>query len=205
MVAVGTAQWQRSSQTSGTTALDERGAYPGTYVGGVSLGQPGALTSGTNTAAGFDGTDDEMTAGGSGLALTTSGTVEGWFYWEGGTALLRDSTSRGGWVLAYDNAGSLAYRVGGKTFTTSRTTASLRSGWHHLALTVSGGTARLYIDGSLVHTGTGAGTTAAVMPWHLMRNGTLSGRTRGRSDELAAYGSALSGTTVSQHYQAGKR
>jgi hypothetical protein len=201
----GLRSYWRLGESSGTTALDEKGAYPGVYAGGVSLAQPGALTSDPNTAARFDGTDDEMTAGGPGLALTTTGTIEGWFYWEAGTSLLRDTTGSGGWILAYDNGGNLAYRVGGKTFTTARTTASVRNGWHHLSLTVSGGTARLYIDGSLVHTGTGAGTTPAKMPWHLMRNGSLSGRTRGRGDEVAVYGSALSATTVSQHYQAGRR
>jgi len=199
-----TSYW-RLGESSGTTAADEKGANPGTYAGGVSLGQPGALRSDANTAARFDGSDDEMTVGGSGLALTTTGTMEGWFYWEAGTSLMRDSTGSGGWILAYDNGGSLAYRVGGKTFTTARTTASVRNGWHYFAVTVSGGTARLFIDGSLVHTGTGAGTTAATMPWHLMRNGTLSSRARGRGDEVAVYASALSGTTVGQHYQTGTR
>jgi hypothetical protein len=197
----GLRSYWRLGEASGTTAADEKSAHPGTYTGGVSLAQPGALTG--DTAAGFDGSDDEMTAGGSALALTTAGSLEGWFYWEAGSAaLMRDSTSSGGWILAFDNGGNLAYRVGGKGFTTSRTTASVRNGWHHLALTVSGGTARFYIDGALVHTGSGAGTAAARMPWHLMRNGTLSGRSRGRGDEVAVYGSALSATTVAQHYQA---
>jgi hypothetical protein len=202
----GLRSYWRLGESSGTAAVDEKAAYPGSYVGGVSLGQPGALTSETNTAARFDGSDDEMTAGGSGLALSTTGTVEGWFNWEGGTSLLRDTTTSGGWILAYDNGGSLAYRVGGKSFTTTRTTASVRNGWHHLALTVTGGTARLYVDGALVHTGSGAGTAAARMPWHVMRNGSYSTQfTRGAADEVALYGSALSTTTVTNHYTAGRR
>src|SRR5215831_14920886 len=49
--------YYRLGETSGTTAVDSSGnGSNGTYVGGVALGQPGALLPGdTDPAAGFNG------------------------------------------------------------------------------------------------------------------------------------------------------
>lgn len=101
----------------------------------------------------------------------------------------RDATSSAGWILAFDSGGRLAYRVRGTTFTTSLTTAAVRDGWHHVAMTVSSGATGLYLDGNMVHSGgTVAGTAAPAMPWHVMRNGTVPGQyARGRADEVAVY------------------
>ena len=73
---------------------------------------------------------------------------------------MRDSTSSGGWILAFDSGGRVAYRVAGTTFTTPLATADVRDGWHHVALTVAGGATAFYLDGALVHSGTGAGAAA---------------------------------------------
>jgi glucose/arabinose dehydrogenase len=199
----GLISYWRLGESSGTTAADEKGANPGSYVGGVTLGQPGALMGDPNTSARFDGTNDELTAGGASLALGAEGTLEGWFYWEAGVALMRDSTTTAGWILAYDANGKLAYRAAGLGATTSRDTSTVRNGWHHYALVKSGPSLALYVDGALVHNSTGAPSGSAKLPWHVMRNGTLNQFTRGRADELAAYNRALSASEVQQHYQAG--
>ena len=181
----------------GGSAADETGRQPGTLVGGVTFGARGGLNADTDTAARFDGVDDEM------QASAPAGTLEGWFFWEAGVAVLRDSTSSGGWILAFDSAGKVAYRAGGATLATALPTASLRDGWHHLALTVAGGTATLYVDGAPVHSG--AAGAPATMPWHVMRNGITSGQfTRGRADEVAVYDTALDAATISRHFQAGR-
>ena len=118
---------------------------------------------------------------------------------------MRDSTSSAGWIVAYDSGGRVAYRAGGTTFTTALNTADVRDGWHHLAVTVSNGATGFYLDGSLAHSATGAGTAAATMPWHVMRNGTVGGQyTRGRADEVAVYDTALSAATIRSHFQAGR-
>jgi hypothetical protein len=193
----------RLGDAAGTVAADATGRVPGSYSGGVALGARGALNGDPDTAALFDGADDALEVGAA--SLTLPATIEGWFFWEGGVALLRDATSSGGWILAYDNGGSVAYRVGGKTFTTPLATENLRNGWHHVVLTVSGGSTRFYVDRTLVHTGTGAGTAAAVMPWRVMRNGTVPNQSaRGRADEVALYGTALSPSRIEQHFQAGR-
>ena len=75
-----------------TVAADDLGARPGAYSAtGVTLGQAGALRGDPDTAALFDGVAGEMTA--TTPPLTTSGTLEGWFEWQAGVAVLRDSTS----------------------------------------------------------------------------------------------------------------
>jgi hypothetical protein len=194
----------RLGEQSGTTAFDEKGSNAGTYRGGVTLLQPGALAGDFNTAARFDGTSGEMAV--SGPSLSTVGSVEGWFYWEGGNALVRDQTSSPtyGWILAYDSGGSLKYRVAGKTFSTGRSTASVKNGWHHVVVTKNGGSVAFYLDGQLVNSGTGAPNSAATMPWHVMRNGAYATYAQGRADEVAVYGVALDGATVQQHYNAGR-
>ena len=130
----------------------------------------------------------------------------GWFHVDRIASLARDNTSfsDGGWILAYDSAGALKYRVAGKTYSTGRTTGSLLGGWHHVVLTKNGGDVAFYIDGALVHTGTGAPNTAASAPWHVMRNGTYYTYSSGVADEIAIYSSALSAATVKQHFDAGR-
>jgi hypothetical protein len=193
------AAFWRLDETSGTVAADAQGAADGTYAGGPGLGARGALSFDANPSARFDGVDDEMYA-----AAPATGTLEGWFFWESGVALMRDATASGGWILAYDSGGRVAYRVGGVTFTTSLATADVREGWHHVVLTVDGDATAFYIDGALVHTGTGAGTAGATMPWHVMRNGATSQYTRGRADEVAVHDVALPAGTVEARFAAGR-
>jgi len=193
-----TSYW-RLAESSGTVAADAKGQAAGTYVGGPGLGARGALSGDADAAARFDGVDDEMQAG-----VAVVGTFEGWFFWEGGVALMRDSTGSGGWIVAFDSGGRVAYRVGGTTLTTSLVTADVRDGWHQVALTVAGGATGFYLDGELVHSGTGAGTAAATMPWHVMRNGTTGQYTRGRADEVAVYGAALPAATIRAHFETGR-
>jgi hypothetical protein len=197
--APGLQSYWRLGETAGTAAADQTGRAPGTYAGGVTLGARGALSGDPDAAARFDGVDDELQAGGA-----VTGTLEGWFFWEAGVALMRDGTTGGGWILAYDSAGRVAYRAGGTTSITTLATAQLRDGWHHVALTTASGTTAFYVDGALIHSGT-AGSTPPVLPWHVMRNGTTSGQfTRGRADEVAIYASALDPATVRAHFEAGR-
>jgi hypothetical protein len=139
-------------------------------------------------------------------ALTaTSGSLEGWFKWQGGVALMRDGSSATGtgWILAYDSGGSLYYRLGGTSFNSGIATASVRDGWHHFVATKDGANVAFYLDGQLKHSATGAGNTAPTLPWHVMRNGGYDQFTQGQADEIAIYNVALSATTVQQHYKAG--
>lgn len=197
----GLVSYWRLGERTGAVAIDENAANPGTYGGAFTLGDPGALTGDPDTSAGFDGATGEMTApaGGPGAA----GTLEGWVDWRAGVAVLRDHTAGGGWILAYDNGGGLSYRVGGTTFNTGRAVTSVQGAWHYVAVTKNGGSASFYLDGALIHSASGAGTTAPVMPWHVMRNGTYAQYAQGHADEVAVYSVALPATTITQHWNAG--
>ena len=198
----GLAGYWRLGEAAGATAKDETGTSPGGYLGGYELGQSGALSGDTNTAARFDGVSGEMTA--NGPALWSSGTLEGWFDWRAGVAVMRDGTANGGWLLAFDSGGSLLYRLGGTSFNTGQTTASLRGGWHHVVATKDGGNVAFYVDGQLVHSATGAGSANAAMPWHVMRNGAYAQFSQGQADEVAVYNVALPAATIKAHYEAGR-
>jgi len=201
----GLAGYWRLGEQTGTTAADETGSNPGTYAGGYTLGQPGALSGDSDKSASFDGTSGEMSVGGP--SLTSTGSLEGWFNWQSGVSVMRDGTSAGGvgWILAYDCNGSVCYRLGGSSFNTGLATASVRNGWHHFVATKNGGSVAFYLDGQQVHSGTGAGSAAPITPWHVMRNGTYPTQfSQGGADEVAVYTSALPAATVKQHYDAAK-
>ncbi len=199
----GVAGYWRLGETGGAVAQDATGRSAGSYLGGPALGARGGLSFDADSSVRFDGADDDLQVGDS--ALTAPGTIEGWFFWEAGVALMRDSTASAGWILAFDSGGRVAYRVGGTMSTTALATADLRDGWHHIALTVASGGTSLYVDGVPVHSGAAAGPAAAVMPWHVMRNGTTNAQyTRGRADEIALYATALPAATIKEHFETGR-
>jgi hypothetical protein len=196
----GLASYWRLGELSGSSASDELTGGSGTLEGRVLLGELGVLGPLANTAMSFDGASGALSA--PGPALAGSGTIEGWFRWRAGTATVRDNTGpSGGWLLAFHSAGTLRYRVGGSGFDTGRPIEGVRDGlWHHLAATKSGTSARLYLDGAEIHSGSGAGSTPAASPWHVMRNGTNPSFSEGEADEVALYSRALSAAEVRARY-----
>ncbi len=200
----------RLGDATGTVAAGETGANAGTYSArGVTLAQPGALSGDPDTAAGFDGLAGEMSA--TTIPLTDAGTLEGWFDWRGGTALMRDNTTGDGWILAYDAGGTgrtMRTRIAGATFTTDLPAASFQDGWHYFAVTKAGDDVRLYVDAKrlplrLTSPGTPAPSAGA---WHVMRNGrsVTNAYTQGRADEVAVYSTALTVGDIQRHYELGR-
>lgn len=125
--------------------------------------------------------------------------------WNSGSSLLRDDSWGGGWALAYEDTGKLAYRVANKRFITNVNIGAVRDGaWHHLVLTKNGGTTVLYLDGEAVHTEGGATNRASTSPWHVMKHGQEAPHAGGRADEIAMYDAVLSPRTVKGHYDIGK-
>jgi PKD repeat protein len=196
----GLASYWRLGELSGNSARDELTGASGALEGRVLLGEVGVLGPLANTAMSFDGASGGLAA--LGPALAGSGTIEGWFRWRAGTATVRDNTGpSGGWLLSFNSAGTLRYRVGGSGFDTGRPIETVRDGrWHHLVATKSGTSARLYLDGTEIHSGGGAGSTPAASPWHVMRNGTNQSFSEGEADEVALYTRDLSAAEVKSHY-----
>ena len=84
----------------------------------------------------------------------------------------------------------------------------MAKGWHHLALTRSGGTLTCYFDGEAVASATGlteANAPAGVPPWHVMNNGAVSEQySRGSADEIAIHSRALTAAEIDALYRAGR-
>src|SRR3954470_15769407 len=120
-------------------AADERGSLTGAYRSGVTLGGAGAILDDLDTAAAFDGFSGEALL--PGPVLSVNGTLEGWFEWRNGIAVLRDHASGGGWIPAFVPAGGtivMSRAGGGATLNTGINVQALRDGWHHLVLTKAG-------------------------------------------------------------------
>jgi hypothetical protein len=199
----GLVSYWRLGELSGSAAGDDRAlGGTGSFLGRFVLGQPGALGALGNTAASFDGLSGELTV--PGPALQTNGTLEGWFRWRAGTTALRDNSERSGngWLLAFNSGGNLRYRLGGgRDLITDQPIGVVRDGtWHHIVATKEGAGAALYVDGSVVHSGAGAGSEAAAGPWHVMRNGLHTVFSEGEADEIAMYTRALTSGEVKAHY-----
>jgi Concanavalin A-like lectin/glucanases superfamily len=187
-------------------AADERGSLAGAYRSGVTLGVAGAILDDPDTAAAFDGFSGEALL--PGPVLTVNATLEGWFEWRDGIAVLRDHTSGGGWILAFVPAGGttvMSRAGGGATLNTGINVGALRDGWHHLVLTKAGSNLAFYLDGRFVKGTGGAGNTASIAPWHVMNNGAVADQyTAGRADDVAIYNRALDAAEVSEHYRLGR-
>ncbi len=210
----GLVSYWRLDESSGTTATDSTGAASGTYAGGFSLGQPGAIARDSNTAVSFDGSSGQMSAPAN--AGGAQGTIEFWGY-------ASDLGSRNGVVYTADNGQTTySHQIGVRSdgsvrlylWDGSRRTVTSAAGlvganqWHHYALTwVDSDSAILYVDGvnrgsvpigsswkrgSKLIFGAAAGAPSELTnPW------------QGRIDEPATYNTALSAATVQQHYTAG--
>jgi acid phosphatase type 7 len=199
----GLLSYWRLESPAGPFGFDQRGRALAAFERGYSPGQPGALVKEANPAAAFDGVSGEMTA--LGPEVSRSATIEGWFLWRRGVALMRDDSFLGGWMLAFDRGGTLGYRVADKTYPTAVPIDSVRDGqWHHIALTKRGGRVAYYLDGDQVDAGSGAPDEEATMPWHVMRNGPHREFSEGLADEVAIYGRALPRSAIEHNYDAGK-
>ena len=197
----GLLSYWRLGDASGTSAADQTGSAPGALVGGVTLGARGGLNADTDTAARFDGVDDEMQAS---VALAGTGTLEGWFFWESGVAAAARQHVAGGWILAFDSGGQ--GRVPRR-----------RDDVHHRAFDREparrlaprradgpGGATTFYVDGVPVHTGTAPAARrrdAVARDAQRHRQRAVLARARRRGRRLRR---ALDAETVDAHFLAGR-
>jgi glucose/arabinose dehydrogenase len=209
-------QHWRLGDTTGTTAIDASGSNrPGTYMGGVTLNQAGAITGDADRAVALDGNDDRITRypadGISGNALSVD-------FWA-----KTSNTTKEGTLVSYavagqteelqlrDQRGMDVYVKGARVYTG----VSFADGqWHHIAVTwtSTAGALRVYKDGVLAYSGTlatGASLTAGGALVLGQDQDSLNGgfdpaqAYLGQLDEVALYPSVLSATQVQAHRQAG--
>jgi RHS repeat-associated protein len=208
-------------ETSGTTAHDQASSPAnGTYAGGVTLGQSGAITTSSDNAVAFNGSSGYVWTGiASKLQPSASLTLEAWFKTTAtGTRPIVQSgqwPGAGGAALYLSN-GKLASSIDFYTVTSAN---SYNDGaWHYAVVTWDGSKETLYVDGALAAPASGnnpnplATTHAPVYGSY----GVLVGKDtygpadyfNGSIDEVALYGSnsdssgALSAGQVANHYAA---
>ena len=92
----------------------------------------------------------------------------------------------------------------GSYIATSSTTVT-DTGWHHLVVTKTGATTKLYIDGfdrTVLATSQTLANTASALVLGAV-NPATGGRLRGTIDEFALYSDVLTQPQVMDHYKAG--
>ncbi len=211
----GLTHYWRLGEEGGATAFDSKGSADGTYNGGFTLAQTGAIAGDPDTSVSFDGSSGYLSTpvnpGGA------QGTIEFWGY-------ATDLNSRNGFVYtADDGTGTYSHQVGVLADGSVRLyiydghvrsidTASgliTADSWHYYALAWSdGGSADLYVDGTKqasVNIGSSWKGGNKLLFGHA--TGSYSGLTnpwQGRIDEAATYNSALSASAIQEHYNLGR-
>lgn len=212
------AYW-RLGEASGITAADSKkvslpsSRIPGTYTGGVTLAQPGALIGGGDTAAHFDGSSGFVTAGSeSAFDFTRALSVEAWIKVPAWTHPWQAIVTKGdtSWRLSrYSEQSQVSFDT--SSAAGAHSLPSLRplndNEWHHLVATYDGFVKCLYVDGSLEGVAPYRETLQQNdQPVMLGANSEAGGRQlNGWLDEVAVYGRALPASEVLSHYVASGR
>ena len=192
---------------------DAKGTNHGTYSGGVTLGQTGALNE-ANTAALFDGVDDYASVP---RQISGNMSIEFWFKSTQGLGTTGQWPQYAGLVdanvtgtnndfgISLSADGHLKAGVGNPDTTITSAAGGYDNGaWHHVVFTRStSGAFSLYVDGGAAVSGTG--NTAALTASANLNFGRIAAGTNyylGHIDEVAIYNSVLTGATVTAHYNA---
>ena len=215
VLADGPVGYWRLGEASGTTAGDAAvPADDGTYVGAPTLGVTG-LVSGIDTAVGFDGVDDTVTASLTGLS-TTLRTVELWFSADtvvsrqvlaqvsnpaSGVAVYLDGTDL--WISSWN---ATQGTVSGSMTVAAGTT------YHLVVVYDTAGTFEAYLDGSATAAITVAGATGTLGAAMDVTIGSVTADIEfhdgpgaggnffdGVIDEVAVYDTVLTTTRITAH------
>jgi concanavalin A-like lectin/glucanase superfamily protein len=205
-----TSYW-RLDETSGTVAGDQTVANPGTFVNTI-LGVPGLIASDpSNTAIGFNGSSSDIRVGQSGtLNYTSALTIEGWIQ---PTTLPATGTR----VAILAKTGSYALELNGAQLELTvvqlgnRMTLDAPAGTivagrrYYVAGTWDGTTMRLYVNATPVASGALGGSADQTL--NGLHIGSWDGASEffnGTIDEPAIWGSALSASQITAHYNMAK-
>jgi hypothetical protein len=218
--------YYRLGEASGATAVDLSGnSQTGTYLGGITLGQPGALAGDSDTSIGLNGVNGIVDTAFKPADRTFS--IEAW--------IKPTATSANEWVIAgrsgaaqliynasdgtpqtYPGYAGISFFDGTRFDVTLSTTALPLNQWTHVvgAWNDSTKSLSLYVNGTLNQTqsfagkspvvGTALGTFQVGAFDESLHGGTYHAQYfQGGIDEVAYYSSALTSTQIQQHYKAG--
>lgn len=201
------AYWRLDEPSGGTVADSSGSGKTGTLIGGVTLGQTGALLE-TNTAALFNGTTGQIsTTADAATVPPAAWTMEAWFK---GANIVRDQ-----YIVARHNTrpSLLVFSSGvagvdvfdGTTHVQLAGANVANSAWHHLVATYDGTSLRLYVDGALSAGPTVSAVYQNTTPtdvWRIGGRSDFSSPAQCTIDEVALYTSALSLAKIQAHYAA---
>lgn len=208
-----TAYWRLGDPVGSTTAMDSSGnGYTGQMVGTYSFGQVGPLLANPGTGCSFMPSGSSPTAYATVPAAAapsgTSYSIEAWVNspaWSDGEGMVLQWTDSSGddGVFWVDASGHINFSVTlAATQLSVRTTSATVgvNGWHHLAVTRSGATVVVYLDG-VSEALTVASSNNVTFTAGACYLGWDSGPNFvGAMEEVAVYGSTvLSGTQVLNH------
>ncbi len=229
VLADGPLAYWRLGEPAGSTAADEMGAFPATYLGNPGLGGPG-LVADADSAPVFDGVDDLVAvpdADAINLQPVAARTIEAWFrvsdvnrrqvvVEEGGITrgitvyVDQGEVYFGGWNRRNDGPDA----PWGNIFFSTPVTPDTP---HHvvLVLDAAAGTLSGYLDGQPA----GSSNQAGTLYWHGSDTGIGAMKDASRFhdshkggngfyldgvvDEVAFYNSVLSASAIGAHYAAG--
>jgi hypothetical protein len=209
----GPAGYWRHNEVTGTFLTDSSPNHNnGTYIGGVSLGVPGALVSEPgSTAATYDGIDDQGRVPDSAtMDVGNSFTAEAWIK-RSSTTKTHELMNKGGsgihLVVQSAAAGNkvLLRRANVASIADSTVGVPADGAYHYVVATMNGlgSTAKIYIDGvdrtHIISPGQTILDTAFPMTFGSFGSAPA---TPAQYDELALYNAALSGAQVLAHYDA---
>jgi peptidoglycan/xylan/chitin deacetylase (PgdA/CDA1 family) len=207
----GLQSYWRLGETAGTAAVDSVNGATGTYVNGVVLGRPGAISNDLNTSVGFNGTSHKVAL--PAAAPVTDFTLEAWSNLANATTANNALYGAVGSVRLLARAGAPVMSTGmyagvwlnGVEYVLQPSTGvSNVNKWVAWVLTRQGGTMTLYRNGVKVgqRTDLPAAATANLSGW-IGSQGGNSYFLAGGVDDVSIYNRALSPVEVSEHYKAG--
>lgn len=212
MAATPKGYW-RFGEGSGTVQKDSSGnANDGTYLGGVALGQPGALVGDPDTASLYDGVNDtSRVPDANSLDVVTGGfSIEGWIK-RTGDAKSQELMNKGGrgFQLSVMNAanGNKVFLRKANITTIAQSSVGIPAdgAYHHIVATVNGpgSTAKIYVDGADVTQLLPAGNVQVIEDTAFPLTFGIAGGTAANFDEFAVYDQVLTPAEALAHYTAG--
>ncbi len=182
----------------GTNGID------GTYLGGYTLAQTGAITGSLDTSTTFNGSTGYVNFGNSASVQLSNGTMEAWFKTTDGAGSYKAIFAKQNAFGLFISSSSLLFEdwIGGDRTTS---TAVNNNVWHHVVATFQSGVPSgtlVYIDGVLKLT---TQMTISNQTISLMVGSGNSGAQyiAGTIQEVALYNTILTPTQILAHYNAG--
>jgi hypothetical protein len=208
VLADGPSNYWRLGELSGTTAVDSVGGINGTIIGGVTLGQSGAVAN--DKAMTFNGSTGKiLTAAPVPIPLVC--TIEGWINYQSNAQpeknffVTRGLAGATGDTVAVGTSGVatgvLAAQVGAGAISAIGTLQAVAGRWHHCVYVMDGSTIAFYLNGVFDRTRPFVRTTPSGGPGQMGFDPGIYAYL-GSIDEIAIYPKALTAQQIAAHFRA---